>query len=115
MNPHRDGADVVDWPPRRPPPRRGRLFLFAVLVVLRLIALGLAVVIALITGAGMMAEWPALATYWYAPPGLTTATDPIFGRPIAFYLFTLPAWQLFTGWLLTLAVFWCGVALFFIV
>ena len=30
--------------------------------------------------------------------------DPIFGRPLAFYLFTLPAWQLVSGWLMTLAV-----------
>ena len=30
--------------------------------------------------------------------------DPIFGRPLNFYLFTLPAWQLIVGWLLTLAV-----------
>ena len=29
--------------------------------------------------------------------------DPIFGRPLPFYLFTLPAWQLVTGWLLTIA------------
>ena len=30
--------------------------------------------------------------------------DPIFGRPLTFYLFTLPAWQLIAGWLMTLAV-----------
>jgi len=26
------------------------------------------------------------------------------GRPLDFYLFTLPAWQLIAGWLLTLAI-----------
>jgi uncharacterized membrane protein (UPF0182 family) len=60
--------------------------------VLRLIALGVATAIALATGAGMMAEWPSFALYWYANhaalPASAAATDPIFGRPITFYLFT---------------------------
>ena len=41
--------------------------------------------------------------------------DPIFARPTAFYLFTLPAWQLVTGWMLTLGVFVCGVCGAFVV
>mgnify|MGYP001218740639 CR=1 FL=1 len=36
-------------------------------------------------------------------------------RPLAFYFFTLPAWQLVAGWLMTLAVIACAVAGFFIV
>jgi len=88
--------------------------------VLRLIALAAALVIAAITGAGMMAEWPTLALYWYgrtgtAPAAAEALLDPIFGRPLTFYLFTLPAWQLVTGWLLTLAVIVCAVAGFFVV
>ena len=52
-----------------------------------------------------MADWPTLALYWYAPAGAPSPTlDPIFGRPLTFYLFTLPAWQLIAGWLMTLAV-----------
>jgi uncharacterized membrane protein (UPF0182 family) len=82
--------------------------------VLKLIALGLALAIALVTGAGMMAEWTTFALYWRAPAA-GTLVDPIFGRPIPFYLFTLPAWQLVTGWLMTLAVIACAVAGFFIV
>src|SRR5271166_2817833 len=35
--------------------------------VLRLIALGVSLVIAVATGAGMMVEWPTLALFWYAP------------------------------------------------
>src|SRR5258708_7669354 len=54
----------------------------------------------------MMDRWTTLALYWHAP-GNATALDPIFGRPLGFYLFTLPAWQLVAGWLLTLAVFAC--------
>ena len=63
----------------------------------------------------MMAEWPTLALYWYAPAGAAGAVDPIFGRPLTFYLFTLPAWQLVAGWLMTLAVIACAMAVFFIV
>jgi uncharacterized protein len=83
--------------------------------VLKLIAAGLAVAIAAVTGLGMMADWPMLALYWFRPQGATEALDPIFGRPITFYLFTLPAWQLISGWLMTLAVISCGIAIFFVV
>ena len=40
--------------------------------------------------------------------------DPIFGRPLGFYLFTLPAWHLILGWLLTLSVIACVVAAVFL-
>jgi uncharacterized membrane protein (UPF0182 family) len=83
--------------------------------VLKLIALGLSVVIAAATGASLAAQWPTIALYWYAPQGAATFSDPIFGRPLTFYLFTLPAWQLITGWLLTLAVIVSGLAVFFVV
>ena len=72
------------------------------------------VVIALATGGSMMEEWNTFALYWYAqrPPG--SMVDPIFGRPLHFYLFTLPVWQLISGWLLTIAVISIIVALFFV-
>ena len=62
----------------------------------------------------MMAEWPTLALYWYAPRATGGVVDPIFGKPLNFYLFTLPAWQLIAGWLLSLAVIACVLAVFFI-
>ncbi len=84
--------------------------------VLRLIALGISLVIAAATGASMMAEWPTLALFWYAPraTGGVSVIDPIFGKPLNFYLFTLPAWQLIAGWLLTLAVIICVLAVIFV-
>jgi uncharacterized protein len=82
--------------------------------VLRLLALGGSIVIALITGAGMMAEWPTLALFWYAPASMGSIVDPIFGRPLNFFLFTLPAWELISGWLLTLAIIACVLAIVFI-
>src|ERR1017187_1639879 len=82
--------------------------------VLRLVGPGAALVIAALTGAGMMAEWPTLALYRYAPRATGGVVDPIFGKPLNFYLFTLPAWQLIAGWLLSLAVIACALAVFFI-
>jgi uncharacterized membrane protein (UPF0182 family) len=81
--------------------------------VLNLIALGLALAIGAEIGASMMARWTTLALYWHAPRG-TTTLDPVFGRPLSFYLFTLPAWQLIAGWLLTLAVIACAIAALFV-
>ncbi len=52
--------------------------------VLKLIALGLSAAIALVMGLGMMAQWPTLALYWYAPAGAALPGDPIFGRPLTF-------------------------------
>jgi uncharacterized membrane protein (UPF0182 family) len=80
--------------------------------VLRLIALGLSLAIAAITGAGMMLEWPTIALFWYAPR--SGFVDPVFGKPLDFFLFALPGWQLLVGWLLTLAVMTCVLAVFFI-
>ncbi len=82
--------------------------------VMRLLAFGGSVAIALVTGAGMMAEWPTLALFWYASGAGGPVTDPVFGKPLSFFLFTLPAWQLISGWLLTLAVICCALAGFFI-
>jgi uncharacterized protein len=82
--------------------------------VLGLIALAVSLAIAAATGAGMMVEWPTLALFWYAPRTTGGVVDPIFGKPLNFFLFTLPAWQLIAGWLLTLAVITCVLAIFFI-
>ena len=81
--------------------------------ILTRIVLAVALLIAAATGASMMPEWPTFALYWHAPRA-ASVVDPIFGKPLHFYLFTLPAWQLITGWLLTLAVIACVVAIFFI-
>jgi uncharacterized protein len=106
------------------PPRLGELAGLPLLIngqpiklpvepVLRLIALVGALFVGVATGAGMMAEWPLFAAYWHAPAA-SGAGDPIFGRPIMFYLFTLPVWKLVTGWILTLSVIVGAVAAFFV-
>jgi len=92
----------------------GQPFKLPVEPVLRLIALAVSALIALATGAGIMGQWPTLALYWYAQPAASPTLDPIFSRPLTFYLFTLPAWQLIAGWLMTLAVIATIIAVFFI-
>jgi uncharacterized protein len=81
--------------------------------MLRPIGLVVTLGIAFVTGTNMMLEWSTFALYWYTPRA-NGIVDPIFGRPLNFYLFTLPAWQFVTGWLLTLAVIACVIAIFFI-
>jgi uncharacterized protein len=82
---------------------------------LRIISLCISVVIACVTGLGLMADWPILALFWYAPHAAGGVADPIFGKPLNFFLFTLPAWQLIDSWLLTLAVAICAVAVLFLI
>jgi uncharacterized membrane protein (UPF0182 family) len=82
--------------------------------ILRLLGLVVSLVIAVVTGASVMMEWPTFALYWYAPRTTGGTVDPIFGKAISFYLFTLPGWQFITGWLLTQATIACVIAVFFI-
>jgi uncharacterized membrane protein (UPF0182 family) len=94
----------------------GRQITLSVAPALRIISLIVSIVIALITGFTMAAEWPTLSLLWYAPKALgSVPTDPIFGRSLNFFLFTLPAWRLVDTWLLTLALACCGVAILFLV
>jgi uncharacterized protein len=82
--------------------------------ILHLVVLAVLFVMATATGAQMMAEWPTFALYAYRPRAPGGVVDPIFGKPLNFYLFTLPAWRLITGWLLTMALLACAVAVLFI-
>jgi len=93
----------------------GRPIELPVTRVLRAIAVIGALIVCVVTGFAMESEWPTLALYWYAPHAATNVSDPIFGRPLDFYFFTLPAWQLIAGWLLTLAVIVCILAALFLV
>jgi hypothetical protein len=83
--------------------------------VLRIAALIVSLGIAGVTGASMMEEWPTFSLWWYAPSAGSGVADPIFGKPLSFFLFTLPAWHLILGWLLTLSVMSCVLAVFFLV
>jgi hypothetical protein len=93
----------------------GRPFTLPVLKALRIVAIAGALIVALATGFAMQLQWPTLALYWHAPHTAASIADPIFGRPLDFYLFTLPAWQLISGWLLTLAVLTSILAVLFFI
>ncbi|HEY0786646.1 MAG TPA: UPF0182 family protein [Acidobacteriaceae bacterium] len=92
----------------------GRPINLSVAPALRLISLLVSIVVALLSGLTMMAEWPTLALFRYAPRAASEAIDPIFGRHLSFYLFTLPAWQLINNWLFTMAVATSAVAVLFL-
>src|SRR6185312_8260099 len=79
--------------------------------MLRVVALVVSIGVGLMTGGVMMAQWPTFALYWYAPRG--GVIDPVFGKPLSFYLFTLPAWNVLSGWLLLLALIIMFAAVFF--
>ncbi len=82
---------------------------------LNVIAFGVSLLISLATAAAMEAQWNVLALYWYAPRAAGTVFDPIFGLPLNFYLFTLPAWHTIVGWLLTMSVLICTLSVLFII
>src|SRR5499427_2297781 len=83
--------------------------------ILRVLTLGFTLVVAVVSGAVMTANWATLALYWYAPSSSGGMVDPIFGKALGFYLFSLPAWQLISGWLMSLAVIVCIAAIFFFI
>ena len=91
----------------------GRPVTLSVKPVLGFIGIAGSLLVALVTGAAMASEWSTFALFHYAQPS-AGAADPIFSRPIGFFLFTLPAWRLVSGWLLTMAVLTCGIALAFL-
>ncbi len=74
--------------------------------LVRVVSWAVALVVALGAGSGMMAEWTTFGQYLHAPATSATAavTDPIFGRPVGFYLFTLPVWQLLATWMTTISL-----------
>ena len=89
--------------------------------VLRFLAFAGSAIVSLIAAGGMASAWPTFALWWYGRPSATLlagadhAVDPILGRPVAFYMFTLPAWGAIAGWLVTMAVLLLALAVFFAV
>ena len=65
-------------------------------------AWALSLVIGLAFGLGMKDGWREFALYLNQPPVATP--DPIFGKPLSFYLFSLPVHQMLSRWLLMLSL-----------
>jgi uncharacterized membrane protein (UPF0182 family) len=70
--------------------------------IMKPLAWGVSILFGLIYGIGMSEEWQSFALYMHQPA--TVGGDPIFQKPLGFYLFTLPVHQLLNSWLLTLTV-----------
>jgi uncharacterized membrane protein (UPF0182 family) len=92
----------------------GRPVTLSVKPALGFIAIAGSLLVAAASGGAMASDWPTLALYRYAPPVNGAVVDPIFSKPLNFFLFALPAWHLIAGWLLTLAVLTCGIAILFL-
>ena len=91
----------------------GRVVKLPVERILRLAALGGSLFVSASAAGVMMADWQVFALYHYAPQ-TSAPTDPIFGKPLNFYLFTLPALQSFSSWLLVMAFLSLAIAGFFL-
>ena len=91
-----------------------RTFQIPVDPALRIGSLIISAFFALIAGASFMSEWARFAVYWFAPKSAGGLQDPIFGKTLDFYFFTLPALQFIFGWLLMLAILCCAIAGLFI-
>jgi hypothetical protein len=107
-------AHQADLPSDREIVIAGQPVSLSVEPALRVVAFCAALLIAGVTGTTMMGEWPTLTLFSYASPDAGRAADPIFGKPIGFFLFTLPAWHLIVDWLLTLSVIVTAVAVLFL-
>lgn len=60
-------------------------------------------------GLAMSGRWQQFATFFHRSPA--GEVDPIFGRPLDFYLFTLPVLQAITSWLMVLVFLALGGAM----
>ncbi len=60
------------------------------------------IICGLIFGLSMKAGWQKFALYYHQTA--TQTTDPVFNKPLGFYLFSLPAYDLLSGWLTSMAV-----------
>jgi len=69
---------------------------------LRPVAWIVAVVFGLIYGVAMNSNWQAFALYSHQPTA--ERLDPIFNKPLSFYLFSLPVYDSISSWLVALAV-----------
>jgi len=61
-----------------------------------------AAVFAVFVGLSHTGDWQQLLLYLNQTP--FEQTDPIFGENVAFYMFTLPIWELVRGWLFTVTL-----------
>jgi uncharacterized membrane protein (UPF0182 family) len=69
---------------------------------LKRLALPVAIVIGIFIGLAFAADWNTFALFFNSPEN-SSVTDPIFGKPLSFYLFTLPVMESIAGWLFAIS------------
>jgi uncharacterized membrane protein (UPF0182 family) len=67
--------------------------------VARAILVGAALFLAFLLASAAAGQWEEILLLLNSRP--FNVADPIFGRDVGFYVFRLPVWQFFQGWLLT--------------
>ena len=108
------GIHATDLPGRRAIVVNGQPVSLNVEPLLRPLGLGISLLVSFFTASGMMSEWPTFGRLLFAPKLATEVLDPIFGRPLSFYLLKLPALEMIADWLLTMALLVLGMALLFL-
>src|SRR2546423_7287852 len=73
------------------------------------IAWVVSIIAALFAGSAMRDSWRRFALYFNQAQ--TSLPDPIFHKPLGFYLFNLPVYQLLSGWLVCLAFIILGATI----
>ena len=104
------------WPPpaARPFPGQGSQTPFGLLgyatshIPWRLLIAGMAVLLGLLTAFIELSNWDVVLRFLYQVP--FGASDPVFGKDIGFYLFSLPAYVALKNWLLLLVLFSAAIA-----
>jgi uncharacterized membrane protein (UPF0182 family) len=69
--------------------------------ILRPLAWVVSIVAGLVFGFGMRESWRSFALYLHQPA--TAWNDPIFNKPLGFYLFTLPVYDTLSSWIVSLS------------
>src|ERR1051325_11244685 len=70
---------------------------------LKRIAAPAAILIGVFFGLSLSADWNVFTLFINRVP-VSSVSDPIFGRPLSFYLFTLPVLELIADWFLTVSI-----------
>ncbi|HEU4510277.1 MAG TPA: UPF0182 family protein [Pyrinomonadaceae bacterium] len=73
-------------------------FQFSPAKIIRPLGWIIAALFGLIYGFKLKEHWRQFALYWHQPS--TATPDPIFGKPLGFYLFSLPLYDVISSWLL---------------
>ena len=93
---------------------QGRIVPAPSLQAQRLIARSAAVGIGVVLGLLVSTQWRTFALFWNRPAG-SGVVDPIFGRPLEFYLFVMPALEGISVWLIAIAVITAIAAIAYVV